>query len=108
MTTPAEPTPSEPATPSPAGPTSGVPPLPGKSPRPDRTAPPPGVLTLTGTVSSGVEPGCLLLDSYLLLGGPADVLKPGARVTVTGQAQPDLMTTCQQGTPFVVESAKRS
>ncbi len=110
VTTPAEPTPSEPTpvTPSPADPTLGIPPGPGKkSPRPDRSVTP-GVLTLTGTVSSGVEPGCLLLDSYLLLGGPGDVLKPGARVTVTGQAQPDLITTCQQGTPFVVESAKRS
>jgi hypothetical protein len=27
-------------------------------------------------------------------------------VTVTGKVQPDMMTTCQQGTPFLVESAK--
>ena len=110
VTTPAEPTPSEPTpvTPSPADPTLGIPPGPGKkSPRPDRSVTP-GVLTLTGTVSSGVEPGCLLLDGYLLLGGPTDVLKSGARVTVTGKAEPGMMTTCQQGTPFVVESAKRS
>jgi hypothetical protein len=47
-----------------------------------------------------------LLDGNLLVGGPRDVLKPGARVTVTGHSQPDLMTTCQQGTPFVVDTAK--
>ncbi|MFU8852152.1 hypothetical protein ACNAW0_14390 [Micromonospora sp. SL1-18] len=66
----------------------------------------PGAATLTGTVQAGVEPNCLLLDGNLLVGGPRDVLKAGARVTVTGHPQPDLMTTCQQGTPFVVESAK--
>ncbi len=66
----------------------------------------PGSTTLTGTVQAGVEPNCLLLDGNLLVGGPRDVLKAGARVTVTGHPQPDLMTTCQQGTPFVVEAVK--
>ncbi|MEU3453915.1 hypothetical protein ABZ671_09965 [Micromonospora sp. NPDC006766] len=66
----------------------------------------PGTTTLTGTVQAGVEPSCLLLDGNLLVGGPREALKPGARVTVTGHAQPDLMTTCQQGTPFVVEAVK--
>lgn len=65
-------------------------------------------MTLTGTVRAGVEPNCLLLDSYLLVGGPRDQLRAGARVTVTGRVQADLVTTCQQGTPFVVESAKPS
>ncbi|MFU8870642.1 hypothetical protein [Micromonospora sp. SL4-19] len=65
-----------------------------------------GTTTLTGTVQAGVEPNCLLLDGNLLVGGPRDVLKPGARVAVTGHSQPDLMTTCQQGTPFVVDTAK--
>ncbi|MCW3815376.1 hypothetical protein ONA91_13015 [Micromonospora sp. DR5-3] len=65
-----------------------------------------GTTTLTGTVQAGVEPNCLLLDGNLLVGGPRDVLKAGARVTVTGHAQPGMMTTCQQGTPFVVETAK--
>lgn len=64
--------------------------------------------TLTGTITPGVEPGCLLLDGYLLIGGPTDVLRSGARVTVTGRVQPDVMTTCQQGTPFTVESARTS
>lgn len=62
-------------------------------------------VTVTGTVTPGVEPGCRLLDEYLLIGGPADVLRDGARVTVTGRVEPDLMTTCQQGTPLRVESA---
>jgi hypothetical protein len=63
-------------------------------------------MTLTGTVSAGVEPDCLLLDKYLLVNGPRDVLRPGARVTVTGRVRSDLMTTCQQGTPFMVETAR--
>jgi len=61
---------------------------------------------LTGTVTAGVEPGCLLLDGYLLVGGPKDVLRPGARVVVTGEEQPDLMTTCMQGKPFRVQRAQ--
>ena len=110
MTTPAEPTPSDPTPVRPPRPTR-----PSASRRGRARIATAGqerhagrCTTLTGTVSSGVEPGCLLLDGYLLLGGPRDVLKPGARVTVTGQAEPGMMTTCQQGTPFVVESAKRS
>jgi len=63
-------------------------------------------MTLTGTVSPGVEAGCLLLDNYLLLGGPRDVIRPGARVTVTGRVRPGMMTICMQGTPFVVDSAE--
>jgi hypothetical protein len=66
-----------------------------------------GVLvTLHGTVKDGVEPGCTLLttasDTYLLLGGDKAALKTGATVTVYGTPAPDLMTTCQQGTPFRV------
>jgi hypothetical protein len=65
-----------------------------------------GTLTLTGVVVAGVEPNCLLLDGYLLINGPPEVLRSGARVTVTGQVQAGMMTTCQQGTPLVVQSAK--
>jgi hypothetical protein len=61
---------------------------------------------LTGTVRAGVEPNCLLLDEYLLVGGPRDVLKPGARVVVTGRVAPDVMSTCMQGTPFLVDRAQ--
>ncbi|GAA0383684.1 MULTISPECIES: hypothetical protein [Micromonospora] len=77
---------------------------PGGQPQPTSTS----EMTLTGRVESGVEPGCLLLDGYLLLGGPREVLTAGASVTVTGRPAPGLMTTCQQGTPFQVASAKRA
>ncbi|WP_435148649.1 hypothetical protein [Micromonospora aurantiaca (nom. illeg.)] len=71
---------------------------------------PPGVggTVISGTVQAGVEPNCLMLDGHLLVGGPRDVLKAGAKVEVTGRPEPGMMTTCQQGTPFVVESARRA
>ncbi|WP_089010335.1 hypothetical protein [Micromonospora viridifaciens] len=104
---------AEPASPGPTGGTVTSTPSPDPSVTPsDPTAPTgpaptsPGAVTLTGTVQAGVEPGCLLLDGNLLVGGPRDALKAGAHVTVTGHPQPDLMTTCQQGTPFVVESVR--
>ena len=93
--------------PSPPDPLSPSPPVarsrPPRTPGPSRSG---EVRTLTGTVAAGVEPNCVLLDTFLLVGGPRDVLRPGARVTVTGRVQPDLMTTCQQGTPFVVETGR--
>jgi hypothetical protein len=58
--------------------------------------------TLTGTVTAGIEHQCLLLDGYLLVGGDRTIIRAGARVTVTGRVVPDLVTTCQQGTPLVV------
>ncbi|SCG50964.1 hypothetical protein [Micromonospora humi] len=99
-----------------AAPTTSQPdPVPSASPsRPDPTwkggpSTPPGVggTTLSGTIRAGVEPNCLLLDDHLLVGGPRDLLKAGATVEVTGRPEPGMMTTCQQGTPFVVESARR-
>lgn len=63
-------------------------------------------LTLTGIPQPGVEAGCLLLQGYLLVGGPRDLLGKGTEITVTGRVQRDMLTTCQQGTPFVVESAE--
>ncbi|MER7458335.1 hypothetical protein [Micromonospora sp. NPDC126480] len=110
VTTPPDPTvtgpvPTTPAQPPPS--TVPVPTRPPKSPGGPTKPPPEGAATLTGTVESGVEPGCLLLDGYLLIGGPRDVLTAGASVIVTGKIQPDLMTTCQQGTPFMVETAAR-
>jgi hypothetical protein len=70
------------------------------------TEPPPtaGEVTVTGTVSEGVEPGCLLLDGYLLVGGDRSKLQPGARVAVTGRVDRGLLSTCQQGEPLVVAS----
>ncbi|MEW2383232.1 hypothetical protein AB0873_14250 [Micromonospora sp. NPDC047707] len=92
---------------SPAAPTQPVPTVSPKQPGGPTKPPPVGAATLTGKVESGVEPGCLLLDGYLLIGGPRDVLTAGATVTVTGKIQPDMMTTCQQGIPFLVETASR-
>jgi hypothetical protein len=63
-------------------------------------------LTLTGIPEPAAEAGGLLLDGYLLVGGPRDLLAEGRRVRVTGRVQPDLLTIWQQGTPFVVESAE--
>ncbi|RZT82676.1 hypothetical protein EV382_5986 [Micromonospora violae] len=100
-------------TPDPTGLPESVTPTPPpgvKTAKPGGPSTPPGVgaTTLSGTVQGGVEPGCVLLDGYLLLNGPRDVLTPGARVEVTGRVERGMMTTCQQGTPFVVESARRS
>ena len=61
-------------------------------------------MRLAGTVSPGVEAGCHLLTSggttYLLVGG--DVVD-GHRVEVLGAVRRDLVTTCQEGVPFLVE-----
>ena len=67
--------------------------------------------TLTGTVEAGVEPNCKLIrddaGSHTLyfddpsLKAQAPV---GKKVTVTGHSKPGMMTTCQQGTPFIVTS----
>ncbi|CAA9269235.1 MAG: FIG00814497: hypothetical protein [uncultured Corynebacteriales bacterium] len=62
--------------------------------------------TLTGVVQPGVERGSLLLGGYLLVGGPRELLAGGRAVRVTGRPQPNLLTTAQQGTPFVVESVE--
>jgi hypothetical protein len=91
---------------------STVKPKPGTSgvPKPEAGA----VETLTGQVIAGVEPGCLVLTgprgSHLLIvsGDEAKTVKVGATVTVTGSANPGMVTTCQQGTPFVVTAAKAS
>ncbi|MET8758045.1 hypothetical protein [Lentzea sp. NPDC004782] len=70
-----------------------------------------GDVTVRGTVSSGVESGCLVLDTgstqYLLLGADPAIAVAGARIEVTGRPEPGGMTTCQQGTPFHVESTRR-
>ncbi|WP_410820295.1 hypothetical protein [Micromonospora sp. 050-3] len=108
----AQPVTSQPTPDPTASPTTGTPSAPSgvKTPKPGGPSTPPGVgaTTLSGTLQGGVEPGCVLLDGYLLLGGPRDVLTPGARVEVTGRVEPGMMTTCQQGTPFVVTAAHRS
>jgi len=64
------------------------------------------VMTLTGVVADGVEVGCRVLQtdagSYVLV-GPVTV--PDGRVTVTGRPVDNIMTTCQQGQVFEVQSA---
>jgi hypothetical protein len=78
---------------------------PSPTPEEDLTVPPSGkpgaTVTLTGTVTAGVESGCHLLTSggttYVLVGGP---VTDGQRVRIEGTVEKDLMTTCQQGTPF--------
>ncbi|THV41140.1 hypothetical protein [Glycomyces buryatensis] len=70
-----------------------------------------GTLTISGTVESGVESGCLVLEYdgtvYGIYGDyDSSVVKSGASVTLSGHLEPDMMTTCQQGTPFVVEEAE--
>jgi hypothetical protein len=76
----------------------------GVTPPPSKDVP--ALITVTGTVTAGVEPGCLLLGTYLLVGGPTDVVREGARVTVTGRVEAELATTCQQGVPLRVEDAR--
>ena len=85
--------------------------LPG-SPRVTKPTRAAGEVTVTGTVVEGVESGCLLLDAgggrrYLLVGGDRAELQAGSRVSVTGRADPDLVTTCQQGEPLVVSSIEQ-
>jgi hypothetical protein len=64
-------------------------------------------VTVSGILEQGVEPTCILLGQYLLLGGSRELLRPGQAVTVTGHLAVDLVTTCQQGTPLQVDRAVR-
>jgi hypothetical protein len=64
---------------------------------------------LSGTITAGVEPNCLLLDGHLLIVNDPKLksaAKVGATVTATGRVEPGMMTTCQQGTPFIVTSLR--
>jgi len=63
-------------------------------------------ITVTGLVEPGVEAGCLLLQEYLLVGGPRELFGTGRPVRVTGRVEPGLMTICQQGIPLMVETAE--
>ena len=67
--------------------------------------------TLTGTVEAGVEPNCKLIrdaagNHVLYFDDPLLKTKApvGKKVTVTGHSKSGMMTTCQQGTPFIVTS----
>jgi hypothetical protein len=72
-----------------------------------------GAKTISGTVEEGVEPGCRLLKdatgSYLLVFGETGLKAEapvGAKVTLTGTAKPGMMSTCQQGVPFMVTAVR--
>lgn len=114
---------SGPSTPGSAAPGSGAPesPVPGvpESGVPTNSpAKPPAdsaAQTLSGTVTAGVEPNCLLLagggKEHLLIFDDETMkaaAKVGTQVTVEGREQPDMMTTCMQGTPFLVTSVRAS
>jgi hypothetical protein len=95
-----------PTTEAPSAPPSVLPPgLPTLRPTPS-LPPRDGEQTLTGEVIEGVEAGCRLLATdtgeYLLFGDAVAQLAVGGTVTVRGRVQPDMMSTCQQGTPFQV------
>jgi hypothetical protein len=89
-------------------------PAPGLTPTPPAGSMPPSgpTMTLVGEVKAGVEAGCLVLEAergggvWLLLGGDPSVLRAGARVQVTGSEARGVATTCQQGRPFQVSSAR--
>ena len=96
-----------PSTTAPSGGTaspSGSAPTP-KTPPPAGEDPSAAEVELTGTTVLGVESGCTLLvadgTAHLLVGLPAPV-EPGVELTVRGTPDPELMTTCQEGEPFVV------
>jgi hypothetical protein len=73
----------------------------------------PSSQVISGTVTAGVEPHCLVLrdaagshslyfhDESLRPLAPA-----GAKVTLVGHPEPGMMTTCQQGEPFIVTGVR--
>ncbi len=67
-------------------------------------------VTLTGTAGRSASEGtCLVLTvagrSYLLVGAVRNI-GVGDRVTVTGHVDRGVVTTCQAGTPFVVQHVR--
>lgn len=78
---------------------------------PGRTQPPSTTLeTLQGTVTTGVEGGCLILNAaggkFELIGGDTSVVRANAKVVVRGYRTKGLMSHCMQGTMFQVVSAQ--
>lgn len=76
---------------------------------PATTGSTPDDVTITGTVTAGAEPSCLLVSAqkveYLLLtNNPAVVA--GESVRATGHVARDIRTHCQQGIPFEVTQVK--
>ncbi|MGH3862192.1 hypothetical protein [Actinokineospora sp.] len=70
------------------------------------TTPSEPLMTLRGVVQEGVEAGCRVLTTdsgqYLLLAGEGVVVPMGTEVVVEGRLATDLVSYCQQGTPFAV------
>lgn len=63
-------------------------------------------ITVRGTVSDGVEAGCLTLteaEGVWVLVGETSGLKAGDTVTVRGAVMDDMATICQQGQPLWVD-----
>ena len=100
------PAPTTPPTASPSGTVPGGPDP--SDPVPLPTASKGTRVTLTGIPERGVEASCLLLDTYLLVGGDRVLLGSGAKVTVTGHTEPDLMSFCQQGVYLVVDTVTKA
>lgn len=105
---------SAPASPSgrPSSSASGAPSTPGRS-TPPATKPAGDLETHTGTVSQGVEPGCLILrasdGTYELVGADTTAkraLRPDAKVVVRGYEEHGLMSHCMQGKMLKVVSAR--
>lgn len=72
----------------------------------DQSATPTKLITVVGTVSEGVEAGCLILNatngqSYQLLAVNPTTLPKTKLIRVTGSLRPDILTTCQQGVPLL-------
>ncbi|GAA2736161.1 hypothetical protein GCM10009867_20190 [Pedococcus aerophilus] len=73
------------------------------------------LVTVTGTVTDGVENGCLMLTTdpaspdgpWQLIGNTAGI-KAGQKVTVRGARVDTVATTCQQGLPFDVQAVVKS
>lgn len=76
------------------------------------TGPATELVRVTGTVITGEQPGCVLLDTgfttYVLLGGDKaaieDAVANEEEVTVTGQANATSpATTCTEATPLAIQ-----
>jgi hypothetical protein len=86
----------------------------GPTGEPSAGRPAAGGQTITGTVTAGVEPNCLLLadgtgNHLLIFDDPAMRADAavGSKVKIVGNSQPNMMSTCQQGVPFIVVSVEK-
>jgi hypothetical protein len=68
---------------------------------------------ITGTLSAGVEPHCLILRDaagshsiYFHDESLRKTVPTGRPITLIGHPEPGMMTTCQQGEPFIVTGVR--